>query len=107
MKRLFTRAVSFLAVGALTIATSALAQLAFDIDAAAKTKPPTAHLTVAKSLGFGTVKAIAIKPIVLTNTGTIDANVTVTGPSQPPFAVIVGAGSYSLGPGQQQIISRC
>jgi Protein of unknown function (DUF3443) len=105
MKRLFTRAASLLIVGTLTIASSALAQPASDSDAA-KTKPPIAHLTVAKSIGFGTVKAITIKPIVLTNTGTIDANVTVTGPSQPsPFTVIAGGGSYSLGPGQEQVIS--
>ena len=105
MKRLFTRAVSLLAVAVLTIATGALAQLGSDSDAA-KAKPPIAHLTVAKSLGFGTVKAIAIKPIMLTNTGAIEANVTVTGPSQPsPFAVIAGGGSYSLGPGQAQVIS--
>ena len=105
MKRLFTRAVSLLAVGALTIATGALAQSGSDSDAA-KAKPPIAHLTVAKSIGFGTVKAIAIKPIVLTNTGAIDANLTVTGPSQPsPFTVLAGGGSFSLGAGQQQIIS--
>jgi hypothetical protein len=105
MKRLLSRAVSLLVVGALTIATGALAQSASDSDAA-KTKPPIAHLTVAKSIGFGTVKAIAIKPIALKNTGTIDANVIVTGPSQPsPFTVIAGGGSYSLGPGQQQVIS--
>ena len=105
MKRLFTRAVSLLVVGALTIATSAFAQSASDSDAA-KAKPPIAHLTVAKSLGFGTVKAIAIKPLALKNTGTIDASVTVTGPSQPsPFTVLAGGGSYSLGPKQQQVIS--
>ena len=105
MKRLFTRAASLLAVGALTIATGALAQRASDSDAA-KAKAPFAHLTVAGSIGFGTVKAITTKSVELKNTGTMDADVTVTGPSQPsPFTVTAGTGIYSLGPGLEQIIT--
>ncbi len=106
MKRLFIRAASLLAVGVLTIATGALAQHASDSDAA-KAKAPFARVTVSsKSIGFGTVKAITTKSVELKNTGTADANVTVTGPSQPsPFTVTAGAGSYSLTPGQKQIIS--
>lgn len=105
MKRLFTRAASLLTVGALTIATGALAQHASDSDAA-KAKAPFAHLTVATSIGFGTVKAITTKSVELKNTGTMDADVTVTGPSQPsPFTVTAGTGIYSLGPGLEQIIT--
>ncbi len=106
MKRLFTRAASLLAVGALAIATGAFAQHASDSDSAAATKAPFAHLTVATSIGFGTVKAITTKSVELKNTGTMDADVTVTGPSQPsPFTVTAGTGIYSLGPGLEQIIT--
>ena len=102
MKRLFIQAASVLVVGVLTIATAALAQRAPDSDAA-KVKAPFAHLTVSsKSIGFGTVKAIATKSITIKNTGTMDANVAIIAPSLP-FSVTAGGGSYSLAPGQVQL----
>jgi Protein of unknown function (DUF3443)/Abnormal spindle-like microcephaly-assoc'd, ASPM-SPD-2-Hydin len=105
MKRLFIRSAFLIAIGTLTIATAALAQLDSD-SGAAKAKDPSPHLTVATSIGFGTVKAIESKSVELKNTGTADADVTVTGPAQPsPFTVTAGAGSYSLPPGQEQVIS--
>ncbi len=105
MKRLLVRWAFVVLIGTLTIATAARAQLDSD-SGAAKAKTPIAHLTVAKSIGFGTVKAIETRSVNLKNTGTADANLTVTGPSQPsPFTLTAGAGSYSLSPGQVQVIS--
>lgn len=104
MKR-FTRSTFILAVGALTIATGALAQRMADSDAA-KVKAPFAHLKVAGSIGFGLAKAVETKSTLLKNTGTLAADVTVTGPSQPsPFTVTVGAGSYSIAPGAAATIT--
>jgi Protein of unknown function (DUF3443) len=103
MNRLFTRMASILTVGALTIATGALAQLASD---SAGAKAPFAHLTVAGTIAFGTAKAIEFKSAELKNSGTLPASVTVTGPSQPsPFTVIAGAGAYSVEPGAEQAIT--
>jgi hypothetical protein len=102
MNRLFTRAASILTVGALTIATGALAQLASDSDGA---KAPFAHLTVAGTIAFGTAKAIEVKSATLKNTGTTPASVTVTGPSQPPFTVTAGTGAYSVQPGAEATIT--
>ncbi len=105
MKRWLVGWAFIVLIGTLTIATAALAQLDSD-SGAAKAKTPIAHLTVAGSIAFGTVKAIATKSVNLKNTGTADANVIVTAPSQPsPFTLTAGAGSYSLSPGQVQAIS--
>ena len=104
MKRLFTRAASLLAVGALTLATGALAQRASD-SAAVEARASIAHMTVApRSIGFGIVKKIETKSIRIKNTGTRDTNVTVVAPS-PPFSITAGGGSYPLAPGQVQIVS--
>ena len=104
MKRLFTRAASLLAVGALTLATGALAQRASDSDAV-EARASIAHMTVApRSIGFGIVKKIETKSIKIKNTGTLETNVTVVAPS-PPFSITAGGGSYPLAPGQVQIVS--
>lgn len=104
MKKLATHAASVLVVGALTIATGALAQLASD-SAAIKAKASIAHLTVTpRSFGFGIAKEIETKSIKIKNTGTIDANVTVVAPSAP-FSITAGGGSYSLAPDQVQLVS--
>jgi hypothetical protein len=103
MKHLIARAHLILLVGILTIASDALAQR--PSDAGVKAQASIAHLTVApRSIGFGMVKATEAKPIKIKNTGNIDANVTVVPPS-PPFSVTDGGGSYSLSPGQVQLVS--
>src|ERR1700683_3800559 len=91
-------------IGALTIATGALAQLASD-SGAVKASASIAHIGVApRAVGFGVAKVIETRSIKIRNAGNIDASVTVVAPSTP-FSVTAGGGSYSLTPGQIQYIS--
>ena len=104
MRKLITRAATVLVVGALTIATGALAQRASD-SAGIKAAASIAHVTVGpRSIGFGTAKEIETKSIKIKNTGTIDANVTIVAPS-PPFSITAGGSSYELAPDQVQLVS--
>ena len=104
MKSWYTSAASLLVVGVLTIGTGALAQRASS-SGAFTAGASIAHVTIAPgSIAFGLVHAIDTRPISIKNTGTIAANVTIVGPSMP-FSVTAGGGSYSLAPGQRQVIS--
>lgn len=102
MKRLYNRAGLVIAAAVLTTAIGARAQTP-GVAESRKAGAPFAHLTVApRSLAFGTVKAITTKPIVLKNTGTLAANITVTAPSSAAFSITSGGGSFSLSPGSPQ-----
>jgi hypothetical protein len=102
MKRLYTHAVLVIAAAMLTTAIGARAQTPGGAESRTASAP-FAHLTVApRSLAFGTVKAITTKPIVLKNTGTLAANITVTAPATAAFSITSGGGSFSLTPGSPQ-----
>jgi hypothetical protein len=105
MSQRITRVALVSVVGALMIATAALAQLSSDSPVVEKEKAAIAHLTFKpKSLGFGTVKSITTKSMNVKNTGTLDANVNVVPPPQP-FTIIAGAGSTILAPGETLVVS--
>ena len=108
MKRLMGRGVLVGAIAVLTVAVGALAQSISnsesDIAVSPTARAPFAHMVVApRALGFGLAKKIVTKSIRIRNSGKLDANVTVTPPSQPsPFTVISALGPFSIAHGQVQ-----
>src|SRR5579862_9580235 len=90
-----------LSVGLLLLASASVSH-ATEIEAGARA--PFAHIVVApRAMGFGVVKQVTSKMIVMRNSGTLAANVNVgmTTPSTA-FSVTFGGGSYTLSPGQTQ-----
>jgi hypothetical protein len=101
MKSLLSRGIFLGAVGMLTVAVGALAQSVSDPESF-KARAPFAHLVVSsRAIAFGLVKEIETKSIKIRNSGNLNADITVTPPSQPsPFSVTSTQGPFALEPGQ-------